>query len=88
MIRNQPKRAKRTRNQPKQPKKIAKQPKTTQNSKIGEIWDFLMVFILQILKPNVHIWAFWGKKYLISNFNDISHEPCFEGADFKSNIGF
>ena len=47
-----------------------------------------MVFILQILRPNVHIWAFWGKKYLISNFNDIWHEPCFEGADFKSNIGF
>ena len=47
-----------------------------------------MVFILQILRPNAHILAFWGKKYLISNFNDISHEPGFEGADFKSNIGF
>ena len=35
--------------------------------------------------PNLDI---LGEKVVISNLNKISHEPFFEGADFKSDIAF
>ena len=43
------------------PKKIPKRPETTQNFKIGEIWNFVLAFVFQILSPNAQIWAFWPK---------------------------
>ena len=55
-----------TQNQLKRPKIIAKQPKTTQNFKIGKIWNFLLAFVFQTLCPNAQIWVFWAKKYQIS----------------------
>ena len=59
---NKSKQAETTQNQPKRPKKIAKQPETTQSFKIGEIWNFLLVFVFKTLSPNAQIWAFWAKK--------------------------
>ena len=58
---NQPKEPKTSQNDP--PKQIVKRSETTQNLKIGEIWDFLLAFVFQILSPNVQILAFWVKKY-------------------------
>ena len=56
MSQNEPKPAKTSRNQPKRPKvnrndpqKIAKRPETTQNCKIGEIFNLLLAFDFQIL---------------------------------------
>ena len=40
-----------------------------QNFKIGEMWDFLQVFVLQTSSPNVQIWLTWGKKYQLSNLS-------------------
>ena len=37
------------------PDKIAKQPTTTQNFEIGEVRNFLLVFVLQISSPNAQI---------------------------------
>ena len=37
---------------------------------------------------NALIWAFWAKKYQLSNLNKISHVAYFKGADFKFDIGF
>ena len=62
--RNHPKRSKTSRNDPR---KIAKQPETTQNFEIGEIWNFLLVFVFRISCPNAQIQAFWAKKYQLSN---------------------
>ena len=43
---------------------------------------------LKILSPNVQIWAFWVKKYQLSNlFSKIFHALYFDCADFKSDIG-
>ena len=41
-----------------------------------------------MLSPNAQIWAFWLKKYQLSNLNKILPVPYFEGADFKSDIVF
>ena len=67
-----PQPAKSSRNYPKQLQKIAKRPKTTQNFKIGEIWNFLPGFVYQIFQ----------------SFNKILAVPYLEGANFKSDIGF
>ena len=39
----------------------------TQNFKVGEIWNFLLTFVFQILGPNAEICVFWVKKYQLSN---------------------
>ena len=44
-----------SRSQPKQPKKITKRPEMILNFKIGEIWNFLLAFLSQILSPNTQI---------------------------------
>ena len=38
------------------------------------------------MSPNPQIWAFWNKKYQLSNLNKILSEPYFEGAYFKFEI--
>ena len=53
--RNQSKRAETSRKQPQRPKKLEKRQETTQNVKIGQIWNFLLVFVFQILSPNTQI---------------------------------
>ena len=52
MTRNQQKLAETSRNDPQ---KIPKQAETTQNFEIGEIWNFLLVFVLQISSSNAQI---------------------------------
>ena len=37
---------------------------------------------------NAQIWAFWAKKYQISDLNEILHVPYFKDTDFKCNIDF
>ena len=89
MTQNQPKQAKASRNDPKPAKMISQKLQTTQNlKKIGEIWDYLLAFIFQISSPNVQIWAFWTKKYLLSILKEISCVPCFECVNFKFVICF
>ena len=58
---NDPKLAKMRQNQPKRPPKIVKQPEMTQSFKIGEICNFVLAFVFQILSPNAQILAFWAK---------------------------
>ena len=41
-----------------------------------------------MLSSNFQIWAFWAKKYQLSNLNEILHVSYVEGADFKSEFGF
>ena len=73
--------AKTTKNQPKwaevnwnDPPKLQSNLKPPKNFKIGEIWDFLLAFVFQILNP--------AKKYQLSNLNKILPASYFEGADF------
>ena len=70
-------------NQLKRLKKIAKQPETTSIFKIREIWNFLLVYVFQISSTNAQIWAFWAKKYQLSNLHEFLHLLYFEGTDFK-----
>ena len=60
----------------------------TQTFNVGEIWSFLLAFAFQNSRPNAQIWTFWAKKYQLANLNEISPVSFFEGADFKSDIGF
>ena len=48
-----------------------KKCETTQNFKIGEIWNFLLAFVLQTLSPNAQIWIFSINKYQLSNRSTI-----------------
>ena len=73
--------------QPKPPKTTSKNCKTIQNFKIGEIWNFLLVFIFQISDLNARIWVFWVKKYQPSNPNKILLVHCFKYADFTLVFG-
>ena len=36
----------------------------------------------------MQIWAFWFKKYQLSNFNEVLSVSYIESADFKSDICF
>ena len=51
-------------------------------------WSQIWHLFSKILSPNAQFWAFWVKKYWISNLNKISLVPCFKDADFKSDIRF
>ena len=61
---------------------------TTQNFKTGEIWNFALVFVFQILSPNLLTWSFLPKKYQLSNLNKILSVSYFAGTDFKSDFRF
>ena len=64
---NEPKQDETSRNDPKLPKTTSKNCKTTQNVKTGEIWNFLIAFVFQVLSPNAQIWVFWIKKFQLFN---------------------
>ena len=49
-------------------------------------WFQIWHWFPNILSPNPQIWAFWVKKYQLSNLNKILSVLNFEGADFKSDI--
>ena len=51
-------------------------------------WFQFWHWFSKVLSPNLQIWAFWVKKYQLSNLNEILHVLDFEGADFKSDICF
>ena len=55
------KRMKTTQKQPKQPPKIIKRPKTTQIVNVGEIWNFLLAFVFQVLSRNAKFGYFERK---------------------------
>ena len=55
------KRAERTR------KKLRNNPKRPKISKLGK--SGILAFIFLIASPNTQFWAFWAKKYQLSNFN-------------------
>ena len=51
-------------------------------------WFQIWHWFSKMLSPNPQIWAFWIKKYQLSNLNEILPVPYSEGANFKSSIGF
>ena len=51
-------------------------------------WSQIWHLFSKILSPNAQFWAFWVKKYWLSNLNEISLVPYFKDADFKSDIRF
>ena len=79
-------------NHPKQPETTRKDRKKLQNDPKFHNWgsmEFPTSFrYFKFRVPNTQIWAFWAKKYWLSNLNKILHVPCFEGADLKFFICF
>ena len=51
-------------------------------------WSQIWHLFSKILSPNAQFWAFWVKKYWLSNLNEISLVPYFKDADLKSDIRF
>ena len=51
-------------------------------------WSQIWPLFSKILSPNAQFWAFWVKKYWLSNLNEISLVPYFKDADLKSDIRF
>ena len=64
-------------------------PKTmerNQNFKIRKIWNFLLVFVCQILSPDAQMWVFLPKKYRLFNVSKILPVSYFAGTNSKSDI--
>ena len=51
-------------------------------------WSQIWHLFSKILSPNAQFWAFWVKKYWLSNLNELYLWHDSQGADFKSDIRF
>ena len=58
---------KRPKTSQKDPKVLWNNPKLTKISKLRK--SGILAFIFPIANPNTQFWAFWAKKYQLSNFN-------------------
>ena len=86
---NEPKRPETSQNDTKLANTTKKNCEATRNNpKFQNSDNFQLAFAFQSSSQSVQIWAFWVKKYQLSNLNKILPVLYFQDTDFKSDICF